>query len=217
MEKEQFSRRNPSLGFIIGCLINYNFHSFKRYLIYIFHYLGFINLNNKKSNEIRDKDIIDILTKIHPEKIEKKTLYILTDLSKATFNKHFKVFFNKKKFNGKRKFTLYEVYEILSEWQGKGKWTILKSLNKQSIAKVISQGNYKKLSSEFSLINANYKNKDKFSPKEVKEFLEHIEFENENELMKYGKFKRQYLWFFGISMIIKTLEKSTAHNTVQKQ
>ena len=215
MKMEQFTKRKPSLGFIIGCLIKYNFKTFKRFIIYIFHYLGFLNLSEKKSNEFSDKEIIDILTQIHPEKIEKKLLYALTNLSKTTFNKHFKEFFIKNNFKGKRKFTLYEVYVILKEWQGEGKWSVLESLNKNRIAEIISSGNYKKLASEFHLIDANYKNKNKFSPKEVKLFLKHIDLDNsekEEELLHYKKSHIQTLWVFGILMIDKVLEKSTAYN-----
>ena len=217
MEFNQFTKRNASLGFIIGCLINYNFKSFKRFLIYIFHYCRFLNLKEKESKKISDIEIINILSQIHPEKVEKKILYALTGLSKNTFNKHFKEFFLKNEYIGKRKFTLYETYTILNEWQGQGKWSMLNSLNKQKIANFISSGNYKNLATEFKLINDNYNNKDKFSPKEVKGFLRHIDFnesDKEEKLFEYKKFHKNTLWVFGITIIFKVLEKSTAYNNV---
>ena len=220
MDLKQYTERKPSLAFIIGCIINYNFHSFKKFLIYIFHYCGFLNLREIKASDFSDIEIINILTQIHPEKIDKKVLYSLTDLSKNTFNKHFKDFFIKNAFIGKRKFTLYQTYVILNEWQGKGKWSMPKSVKKQEIAEIINSGNYKKLATEFNLIKDNYKNKDKFSPKEVKELLIHIGFNDSVEeeiLLKNEKFNNYSLYAFGIIMIIKVLEKSTTYNTVYRK
>jgi len=215
MESNKFTKRSPSLEFIIGCLINYNFKSFKRFLIYIFHYCGFLNLKVKKSKEFSDLNIINILSQIHPEKIDKKNLYALTGLSKNTFNKHFNEFFLENEFIGKRKFTLYETYIILNEWQGSGKWSMFKSLNKQKISEIIHSGNYKNLANEFKIIKNDYNNKDKFSPKEVKRFLKHIDLDDsiqEENLLEYQKFHRGSLWIFGIVMIFKVLENSTAYN-----
>ncbi|QHI38053.1 hypothetical protein IMCC3317_34370 [Kordia antarctica] len=211
MELEKFNQRGPSLGFIIGCLMGYNFHSFKRFLIYIFHYCNFLDLKKKEANQYTDEEIIDILTLIHSEKIDKKVLYSLTKLSKNTFNKHYKELFQENGFKGKRKFTLYEIYTILNEWQGEGTWSTLKSIKKQQIADVINLGNLKSLAEEFTLIDCNYKNKDKLSPKEVKQYLKHIDFdqsEKEENLLQYKDFHKRTLWVFGLTIIFKVLEKS---------
>ena len=81
--------------------------------------------------------------------------------------------FEFKGFKGKRKFTLFETYGILNEWQGQGKWGMMQSIKKERLAKIINSGNYKNLASEFSLLvgEDKYKSKDKFSPKEVKKLL----------------------------------------------
>lgn len=212
METQELIKKGPTLGFVIGCLLRYNFHSFKRFLIYIFHYWGFLDLRIKSANQYSDKEIVDYLSRIYDEKVDKKILYSLLGVSKNTFNKHYKDFFEKNKFVGRRKFSLYEAYLILNEWQGEGAWSRLKSINKQEIADIINLGNLKNISSEFSLFNEDYKHKDKLSPKEVKEFLNHIDFdelEKEEELLQYKEFHNRTLWIFGISFVLKVLENSS--------
>ena len=45
--------------------------------------------------------------------------------------------FLKNNFKGRRKFTLYETYLILNEWQGKGKWSMPNALKKQKIDMIL--------------------------------------------------------------------------------
>ena len=217
-QRKRFKNGVP-LWFIIGCLINYNFHSFKRLLIYIYHYSGYLDLRKKDSSQYTDEQIISALDLIYNEKIDKKDLYTLTDLSKNTFNKYFRDFFERNNYVGKRKFTLYETYGILNEWQGKGKWGMLKSIKKERLAKIINSGNYKELGKEFqlSLKDKSYKNQDKYSPNEVKQFLEHIdelETKNEERIFHYSDFQTLSIWTFGIFIVSLHFKKHSLQQRI---
>jgi hypothetical protein len=218
MEIEKSYKREPNLGFIIGCMLKYNFHSFKRFLIYIFHYCKFLNLREKESCNYTDIDIINILSQIFPNKIDKKDLYELTNCSKNTFNKLFKEYFELKGYTGKRKFTLSETYGILNEWQGEGQWGMMESIKKEKLVKIINIGNYKNLAKEFSLVigEEDYKSKNLFSPKEVKFFLAHIDLSESREadIFRYDEFKTISLWYFGI-MILSIAFNKNKHSIKQ--
>ena len=199
--------------FIIGCLINYNFNSFRNFLIYIFHFSGYLDLRKKDSTQYTDEQLIKGLDLIYKKKIDKKDLYELTKCNKNTFNKRFKEYFELKEFKGKRKFTLFETYGILNEWQGQGKWGMMQTIKKERLAKIINSGNYKNLATEFSLLigESEYKSKDKFSPKEVKKLLEHIDLSESREaerLLRYNDFESISLWVFGILILHNVWEKN---------
>lgn len=199
--------------FIIGCLINYNFNSFRNFLIYIFHFSGYLDLRKKDSTQYTDEQLIKGLDLIYKTKIDKKDLYELTKCNKNTFNKRFKEYFELKGFIGKRKFTLFETYGILNEWQGQGKWGMMQSIKKERLAKIINSGNYKNLATEFSLLvgEDKYKSKDKFSPKEVKKLLEHIDLSESRKaerLLRYDEFENISLWIFGILILHNAWEKN---------
>ena len=117
-----------------------------------------------------------------------------------------------KGFIGKRKFTIFETYGILNEWQGQGEWGMVQSIKKERLANIISSGNYKSLANEFSRLigEDKYKSKDKFSPKEVKKLLEHIDLPESRKaerLLRYDQFENIYLWFFGIIILHNAWEK----------
>ena len=83
---------------------------------------------------------------------------------------------------------------------------MMKSIKKERLAKIINFGDYKSIANEFSLLigEKEYKSKDKFSPKEVKELLKHIdlsESRQEERLLHYSDFKDLSLWYFGIIII----------------
>lgn len=205
--------------FIIGCLINYNFNTFRNFLVYIFHFSGYLDLKIKDSSHYTDEQLVKVLDLIYKEKINKKDLYEITKCNKNTFNKRFKQYFELKGYTGKRKFTLFETYGILNEWQGQGRWGMMQSIKKERLAKIINSGNYKNLANEFSLIigKDNYKSKDKFSPKEVKKLLEHIDLSESREaerLLKYDEFKTISLWFFGIMILFNAWNKNK--HSIQK-
>ena len=116
-------------------------------------------------------------------KIKKKVLYEITGLSKNTFNKYFGEFIKEKGLSNRKGYTIREMYELLKEWHGKGSWSISEPVTKKGIAELINGGNYKKTAEEFKLIFGEeyYKSKDKFSPGEAWELLNHIELIDEGK------------------------------------
>lgn len=204
--------RAPVL-FIIGCLCNYRFRSFKRFLIYVFHFLGYLDLRKKSANKYTDEELVILFDTVYPHKVPKPLLYELTGCSKNTFNKQMKYFFEEHKFVGRRTFTWYEFYQILNEWQGKGNWGMMDAVKKERLAQVISMGNYKKIADEAGMLFGDdiYKEQDKFSPKMVKDILIHIDLAETKEaenLIGYEKFKSMQLWGFGIFVLYDALTKT---------
>lgn len=201
--------------FILGCLINYNFKSFRKFLIYIFHFSGYLNLKSKDSSQYTNEELIKGLDLIYKIKVSKIELCKLTQCNNNTFNKRFKKYFELNNYKGRRKFTLLETYGILNEWQGQGKWGMMQSIKKEKLAEILNSGSYKKLATEYGLAigKKNYKGKDKYSPREVKNYLEHIdvlESEKAEELLRYDDFQNISLWFFGIMILHNALSKNKA-------
>lgn len=219
-KRKRFKNGIP-LWFILTCLIDYNFKSFRKFLIYIYHYSGYLDLRTKPSGNYTDEQIINILDCMIKEKIRKKNLYELTGLSKNTFNKSFKEYFKKHNLTNRRTFTLHETYQILNEWQGEGKWGQLNAIKKQTLSEIINSGDYKKTAEEFyAFMDENsYKSKDKFSPKKIKAFITHIELNKEKteELLGYEDFKTSSLFLFGVIVVWlvcrqkNTTKKTTIH------
>ncbi|WP_298496153.1 hypothetical protein [uncultured Algibacter sp.] len=208
-KRKRYVNETPVL-FIIVCLCNYNFNSFRNFLIYIFYFLGFLDLRIKDSSQYSDEQLVKYLELIYKKKINKKDLYELTKCNKNTFNKRFKKYFELKGYVGKRKFTLFETYGILNEWQGDGNWGMMQAISKERLAKTINSGNYKNLANEFSMLigEENYKSKDKFSPKEVKKLLDHIDLSESREaqkLLRYDEFQSISLWVFGLFIVQNAL------------
>lgn len=206
-------RRNSSLqlGFVLGCLINYKFNSFKNFILYILHFSSIIDLRVKSSKEYTEEELAKILNVIFDIKIEKKYLYELTGFSKNTFNKYFKEYLQKEGLLLKRKLNLLELYKLLNHWLGYKKWGMMQSIKKKNIAEILNNGNYKKIAEKFDEINFNdtYKSKDSLSPKEVKEFIDYYKLKDTKEeelLLKYKEFHKLSLWSFGVLIFMKALE-----------
>ena len=218
--KRERYKKGASVLFIIGCLINYNFNSFRNFLIYIFHFSEYLDLREKDSTQYTDEQLVKGLDLLYKKKIDKKDLYELTKCNKNTFNKQFKEYFEQKGYVGKRKFTLFETYGILNEWQGQGEWGVMQSIKKERLAKIINSGNYKNLANEFSLLIGEdvYKSKDKFSPREVKKLLKHIDLHESREaerLLRFDEFKNISLWIFGIFIFHNAWENNN-HSIQQR-
>lgn len=219
LRKRKRYKNGAPLLFIIGCLINYNFKSFRNFLIYIYHFSGYLDLRKKSSDKYTDEQIINTLELLVGEKIRKKDLYVITNQSKNTFNKNFKEYFINNDLTNRRTFSLFETYQILNYWQGDGKWGRLNAIKKQTISEIINSGNYKQTAEEFYIFKDEkfYKSKDKFSPKEIKNFIKHIELNEEDveeELMGYEDFKTMSLWIFGAVIVSTIWQRSTTHNNV---
>ncbi len=154
-------------------------------------------------NEITNEKLVSILDLMFDYKVTKKELYKITDCSKNTFNKKLKNYLIENNLQGRRKFSLKETYGIINEWQGEGEWGAMESIEKEKLANIYSNGDYKKIAEEFELKfwKKFYKNNDKFSPKKVKELLKHIdeiESEKSKELLGEGIDGEISIWIFAV-------------------
>lgn len=207
--------------FIFGCLVNYRFNSFRNFLIYIFHFSGLLELRINDSSHYTNEQLAEILDSIIGEKIEKKHFYELTNCNKNTFNKYFKNYFEKNGHTGQRKFTFVESYNILTEWQGKGNWSMMNAIKKEKLIKTLNTGNYKKLANEVNLIigKENYKHSDKLSPKMAKQILKHLDLDKSSEseqLLHYSDFKNSAFWAFGFLVLYKIQKNHSIQETNKK-
>ncbi|WP_340156408.1 hypothetical protein [uncultured Winogradskyella sp.] len=189
--------------FIGACLLNYNFKSFRRFLIYISHYSSVIDLRETPSQDIKNEEIIAGFQPLFTERIPKKVLYQITRLkSKTTFNEQFKTYFVANNLIGRKSFTMLEAYKILEFWQGEGKWGRMQAAKKDMLADIIHNGNYERTAEEFrgALGKEGYR-PNLISPKKIKQLIEHIDLTEENqieELMGYKELQTGLLWMFGI-------------------
>ena len=192
--------------FIGACLLNYNFKSFRRFLIYISHYSSVIDLWETPSKDIKNEEIIAGFQPLFTERIPKKVLYQITGLkSKTTFNEQFKTYFEVNDLIGRKSFTMLEVYKILEFWQGEGKWGRMQAAKKEMLADIIHNRNYERTAEEFrgALGKEGYR-PNLISPKKIKQLIEHIDLTEENqieELMGYRELQTGLLWMFVIVMI----------------
>jgi hypothetical protein len=224
MEDFSFKRKKFKDGiplwFIFACLLDYKFNSFKKFLIYLLHFssLEQYDLKKRSSKDISTKEIIETLSLSFnfDDNISRRDIYTLMDISKNTFRKHFKEFFIENQIkDDKKKFTLYQTYQILNHWQGRGNWAMLQTIKKKRLAEILTSGNYKKLAFEatYDIDEKSYKNKDKLSPSEVKAIIKTIESseskrkEVSEKILNHTKFKELSLWTFGIIVIHNILLK----------
>ncbi len=210
MDKIQISRRRNkdsiNVCLIFGSIFNYNFESFRRFLIYIYYYHCKIDLRRISVDDITDELLVRISDDIINEKLGKKVLYHLTGLSKNTFNDYFDNYLKRNNLIGRRKFSLTEIYNLLSYWQGESKWVRMEAIKKENIAKILNDGNYKKTSDELGRYfgRSKYKGQDKFSPAEIKMFINHIDLTEEDKRVKIiGEEKDDIinLWLFTMLLL----------------
>lgn len=199
---ERFNGAVPS-WFLLGSVCNYNFKSFRRYLIYISHYGSVIDLCETSSKEISDEQIIAGIQPLLPSKIPKKVLYELTGLnSRTTFNERFRSYFKEHGLVGRRTFTLLEIYKILEYWQGDGKWGRLQAAKKEMLAEVLHNKNYERTADDFRMaLGENAYKPNLISPKKIKQVIKHMDLTEEEaveKLVGYKEFQSQLLWIIGI-------------------
>ncbi|MAQ75533.1 MAG: hypothetical protein CL613_04270 [Aquimarina sp.] len=191
--------------FLAACLLNYNFKSFRRLMIYLSHYSSVIDLRETPSKYIKNEEIIAGFQPLFSERIPKKLLYQVTGLtSKTTFNEQFKTHFEANDLVGRKTFTLLETYKILEFWQGEGQWGRLQAAKKEMLADIIHNGNYERTAEEFrgALGKEGYR-PNLISPKKIKQVVEHIHLTEEDqveELVGYKELQTGLLWMFGILM-----------------
>jgi hypothetical protein len=199
--------------FVAACLLNYNFKSFRRFMIYLSHYGSIIDLWETPSKDIKNEEIIAGFQPLFTERIPKKTLYQITGLySRTTFNERFKTYFEEKDLVGRKSFTLLETYKILEFWQGQGKWGRMQAAKKEMLADIIHKGNYERTAEEFkgALGKEGYR-PNLISPKKIKQLIEHIDLTEENqieELMGYRELQTGLLWMFVIVTFYRFLTQN---------
>lgn len=202
---EKFTEGTP-LWFIAACMLNYNFKSFRRFLLYILHYGDNIDLWISSSKDITDEQIIVGFEPLITERIPKKSLYKVTGLqSKTTFNERFAPHFKAHNLSGRKSFTLLEAYKILEFWQGEGKWGRLQAAKKEMLADILHNKNYERTADEFKrALGAKGYKPNLVSPKKIKQLIKHIDLTEENQiedLMGYKEFQTGLLWLFGILLV----------------
>ncbi len=206
-------KNSKFITILLLSLCKFNFKSFKRCLIYSFHYADFINLRKFKStNHITNEYLIELLEQRFQYKITKKELCQITNCSKNTFNKKLNHYFEQNNLKGRRTFSFLETYGIINEWQGDNKWVSMEAITKKKLAKITTNGDYKKLANELKLkFGEDFsKNNDKLSPSEVKKFLKHIdEIETEKSKRLLGKIDdKASLWIFTLFIAIILWERN---------
>ena len=199
------SKDNFSIGFILGCVLDYNFRSFRRFLIYLLHYTCVIDLRKTPSDEISDAFIARFLDAGFNIKVPKARLRSLVGLSPNTFNKVFKDYLEDHRLEGRRVFSITEAYYILEYWQGEGTWGRLKAIPKKKLAVILHKGNYHRASmdSKYALGEEGYKD-NLLTPRSVKRIMEHLDITQEDlkeKLMGYNEFKSYSIRLFTIYII----------------
>ena len=139
MKKQKRQRFNNGIPawFFIAILCNYNFKSFRHFIIYLLHFSSVIDLRDKKSKEITNEEILMHFEPIFPDKFPKPLLRQLTGLSANTFNNKFRPYLKEHNLIGRRSFTISETYGILKYWQGEGNWGRLMSSKKKMVADIL--------------------------------------------------------------------------------
>lgn len=196
------TRDNFSVGFILGCMLGYNFHSFRRFLIYLLHYTCVIDLRKISSDKISDAFIARFLEMSFAIKVPKTRLVKLVGLSSNTFNKVFKEYIEKHDLKGRKTFSITEAYHMLEYWQGSGRWGRLKPMSKKKLAHHLHNGNYDRTAtdSKYALSEKGYKD-NLLPPKKVKIIMEHLDITEDTlkeKLMGYHEFESYSIRLFTI-------------------
>jgi hypothetical protein len=204
--KNERHKNEITIGEVLLCLFLSS--SMREAMLHIFDRLGVINPSLEYSNE----ELVEIFSHLYAEKIGKPDIRKLVNLSRGTFNERFKQYFESNDLVGRRNFTFLETYKILRYWQGNDNWTLmLQATTKEQLAEIVNGGKYKDLADEFSLLigKDNYKGKDKFSPKEIKEFLTHIDLvksDQADKLLNQKEFDVSLRCAFAAFICFKTLK-----------
>ncbi|MEZ5002319.1 MAG: hypothetical protein R2730_04710 [Chitinophagales bacterium] len=203
--KNERHKNEITIGEVLLCLFLSS--SMREAILYIFDRLGVIDSSLEYTNE----ELVEIFSdNLFLEKIGKPDIRKLINLSRGTFNERFDEYFELNGLVGRRSFTFLETFKILRYWQGNDNWTLLlQATGKEQLAKIINGGSYKNLASEFSLLigKDKYKGKDKFSPKEVKEFLTHIDLvksDQADKLLNQKEFDTSLRWAFAVLIFLKS-------------
>lgn len=211
-KRRRFKNGTP-LWFFVAVLLGYKFKSFRKFLIYLLHYSSIIDLRERRSEEISNKEIVFYIEQMFPEKIPRKLLREATNLKSGnTFNDKLRPYLEENDFMGRRSCTLTEAFGILQYWQGSGQWGRLGAAKKEFISEILHNGNYERTAIDFKgAVGKHEYNENLISPKKIKELITHIDLTEEElveDLIGYKEFESWLLWVFGIMMISLYLDKN---------
>ena len=219
-KRRRFKNGTP-LWFFVAVLLAYKFKSFRKFLIYLLHYSSIIDLRERRSEEISNKEIVFYIEQMFPEKIPRKLLREATNLKSGnTFNDKLKPYLEKNNFMGRRSFTLTEAFGILQYWQGNGQWGRLSAAKKEFISEILHNGNYERTAIDFKgAVGKDKYQENLISPKKIKKLIAHIDLTEEElveDLKGYEEFESWILWVFGIMMISLYLDKNNTKISIPK-
>ncbi len=128
---KNIDRSNPA--FILVIFFGYFFSPLKligkRYFIYLFHLLGWVNLRNKSSSTYSENELILIAIKNDRDKtsITQEVLFQWLGVSRNTFKKHYK-----ENFELDGKLTFIKLARIFNKWTGND-WRRIEAFQKKDL------------------------------------------------------------------------------------
>ena len=216
VEDYRLSRYKGELNylFILVCLIDFNFKSFRRFIIYLLHYGSLLDLRENPPHSITNEELLGYFEYLFPEPIPRKDLYAPLGInSRTTFNKLFGAYLKREGLQGRRSFSIYETYGILSFWQGEGNWGRLQAANKKTIATILHKGNYERTAEELTgALGEDYNFSNRFSPKQLKQVYKHLDLTEESDdeieaLVGYKEFEATLKFMFGAALAFDFFSK----------
>ncbi|MGQ1908216.1 hypothetical protein ACT3CE_00370 [Marinifilum sp. RC60d5] len=159
------------------------FRNSQRLTLYVLHLTKWINLRKHSiPRNLQIDDLLKIIDSLYNFRFKKKAILAYLGMSKNTFNHKFRECLEEKGYQNKRTFTLFQAYDIVKVWAKDEFWYRLEAFTKAELVEYLHQRNYKKLADEFKTYLGDekiYKENDKFSPKMIYSFLEHIGYEKD--------------------------------------
>ncbi|PRP66265.1 hypothetical protein [Nonlabens agnitus] len=216
MTEEDLKRRKFENGvpfwFVLMCLLNYNFKSFRRFLIYLLNAGSLIDLRERSSAQMTNEEIVVYFEPMLGSRVPRPLIRdIIGVQSRTTFNKYFGDFIKENNLSKRNGFTLLEAYKLLEFWQGEGKWGRFKAAKKQKLANILHNKNYERTAEEFrGAVDLDEYKPNLLSPKTIKNFIRHVDLTDDDKveaLIGYGEFKKSSLWAFGILMFYHSLNE----------
>lgn len=152
--KSNNSKETILLGVILNYIL-YNRLSLERYILFIYHHLGWIKLNHKKSNNYTTRDLIIIFIRNNRDiKLTEENLFDIIGTSRQTFKKNFPYLLHKEK-----KLNLINLARFFNLWTGynwkriqavpKGKIDSLETYYPKKIVSIANSTKIKKQLKEF--------------------------------------------------------------------
>lgn len=143
---KQYNHEEFTIFFMIilfGLLVNYKIRSEIRYVIFVFHHLGWISLKRKPSINYTSNDLLLIFIKKHANTVfTEEEVFEMIGISRNTFKKNYP-----KTLNSEGKITLLKLVKFLNKWTDND-WRRVKAIPKGTIDKL--EGFYPRKTSKTS-------------------------------------------------------------------